>query len=555
MRVDVKRIPMPAPPLPPGSLRLVLTGFMGSGKTAAGRRAADLLGLPFFDLDDVVERRARASILDILAIRGEAEFRRLEREAVADAARLSGAVVATGGGAVIDRSSFGSLAEDATVIVLAARPDVLRRRLDPASDRPLLRPDPDVQIDALLKDRAPAYASWGEPVDTSEMSPEEVGSEIARRYRSATSGKDAPTDIEVRAPDGPYPVVIGTGGIEAVGELVHSYCSGAARAVVVTDRSVERSVAMRVLDSLRKASLQAPDPIAVPGGEATKTVGTLAGLWEAFRALDLDRAGIVLAVGGGATLDAVGFAAATYARGVPLVNVPTTLLAMIDAGLGGKVGIDHAGVKNLAGTFHHPRLVVADPSTLRSVSPGAHRPGMAEAVKAGLLASSLLFEALETTVLDETGAPLDLPWIIEQCVRIKAGYVGVDPGDRSLRKSLNLGHTFAHAIESASDYRISHGDAVAMGLVAAAALGAALGITPAVVQDRLKDLLPRFGLPVGAPPLDRDELAGAMAGDKKREGGTASFVVPAPGGAELVVGVDPGLALSFLLPSEVTRVG
>ena len=249
-----------------------------------------------------------------------------------------------------------------------------------------------------------------------------------------------------------------------------------------------------------------------------------------------------MAIGGGAVLDAAGFCAATYARGIALVNVPTTLLSMVDASLGGKVAIDHAGAKNLVGSFHPPRLVLADPAVLASLPERELRTGLAEVVKAGILASPLLLDVLETE--DPTAI---LEWIVEQSVRIKAGYVAADPRDAGVRRSLNLGHTFAHAIESASDYAVSHGEAVASGLVAAARLGTHHGITDPAVEERTLSILEHLGLPTSPPAgLDTDRMLSAIAADKKRRSGKAVFVVPAPGGAALLEGLDPAEALTHL---------
>ncbi|MGH2691516.1 MAG: 3-dehydroquinate synthase, partial [Actinomycetota bacterium] len=215
---------------------------------------------------------------------------------------------------------------------------------------------------------------------------------------------------------------------------------------------------------------------------------------------------------------------------------------------GGKVAIDHAGAKNLVGSFHPPSLVLADPTTLQTLPERELRTGFAEIVKAAVLASPLLFDFLENE--DPMG---QLEWVIEQAVRIKAGYVAADPRDRGVRRSLNLGHTFAHAIESATAHDISHGEAVAIGLVAAARLGAEHGGTAPELEERIRSTLERLGLPVALPSgLDPDALVGAMAADKKRRSGSAIFVTPGPGGATLVEGIDPKEAIS-LIPGEAGK--
>lgn len=560
------RTDLPAPPLPPGRPLLVVTGFMGTGKTEAGRRAAQLLGLPFLDLDEVVARRAGRPLPEVFALEGEEGFRRREREAVLEAARLSGAVVATGGGAPLDPASFGELARAGRVVVLRARLEELERRLaraGGAGGRPLLWPDPTARIRALLDERAPVYAAVGEPLDTTGLGPQEVAAQLAARYPGPTEG---PFPVEVAGPGGAYAVLVGPGALGSLARALPDLLPPGAAVAVVADRAVEETVGRRVADLLAGAGVEVRLRVGLPPGEEAKSVSVVGDLWDRFARAGLDRTGAVVAVGGGAALDAAGFAAATYARGVRLVNVPTTLLAMVDASLGGKVGIDHAGVKNLVGAFHHPALVVADPLVLRTLPGRALRWGLAECVKAAVLASPLVLEVLEewAGLLVETGpgegrAPRPdggwprerlsaLAWVVEQALRVKAAYVGADPEDRELRHSLNLGHTFAHGVEAATSYAVPHGEAVAVGLLAAARLGARAGVTDPALEGRLRRLLEALGLPTRSPVgLDPGRVAAAMAGDKKRRAGRMVFVVPAPGGAALLHDVPLEEALAALL--------
>jgi shikimate kinase/3-dehydroquinate synthase len=540
-----------APSLPAGGPRLVLTGFMGTGKSTAGREAAALLGMTFVDLDRLIEARERRSIREIFAADGEPGFRLLERTALADAARLSSTVVATGGGAVMQVEAFDDLARGAEVVVLTADPEVISRRIGGSGAgrgrRPMLAGEEvEARILRLSAERAERYAAVGAPLDTSSAIRGVAGPEAAERYRRRAG--DVPrVRIDVPGPgDAPYPVVLGRGALARLPAELCDALPSCTTVAVAAEPAASEAAGVSVVAALRDAGLRVV-PVRVSGGEAGKTVDAVVALWEAFREARLSRSDAVVAVGGGATLDAVGFAAATYARGVPLVNVPTTLLAMVDASLGGKVAIDHADVKNLVGSFHHPSLVVADPGTLETLPPSLVRHGLAEAVKEAVLASPAMLDVLGSEPLDDDGLPRHLDWVVEQAVRIKAAYVGSDPFDRDVRHSLNLGHTFAHAIESASGYGVAHGDAVAMGTVAAARLGERLGVTPAGSAERLSDLSVKLGLPDAVPPgTDRDAMIAAIGSDKKRRGERTVFVVPAPGGAVLVEGLDPGEALAAL---------
>jgi shikimate kinase / 3-dehydroquinate synthase len=549
---------LPAPALPPGRSNLVVTGFMGTGKSTAGAEAARALGFPFVDLDHLIERRAGRTVKEIFEAEGEAAFRALERTALVDAARLSATVIATGGGAVMHDAEFGELKRSGEVVVLTADPAVMATRVRAGEGRPMLESDLSLEerIKTLHAERAERYAAAGMPIDTSHAIRKSAAGQAVALYRerrergerSGANGDSSLARIELSGPDSTYPVVIGRG---AVSRLAHELCAALpslVRVALVAENALSGSggPVAGIAAALSAAGIDINETT-VPGGEAGKRLDTVASMWDAFRGAGLSRSDAVVAVGGGATLDAVGFAAATYARGVPLVNVPTTLLAMVDASLGGKVAIDHGDAKNLVGAFHHPTLVVADPALLDSLPDALARHGLAEAVKEAVLASPAMLDMIDTDALGGTGLPGHLDWIVEQAVRIKAAYVAADPADRGLRHSLNLGHTFAHAIESASGYAVAHGDAVAIGTVAAARLGERLGPTQPGTAVRLRATFARLGLPTDPPEgLDLVDLAAAAGSDKKRRGGRSVFIVPAAGGAALIEGLDPMDALRAL---------
>jgi shikimate kinase / 3-dehydroquinate synthase len=544
----MKRHHLPAPPLPAGRPLLVVTGFMGTGKTTSGAEASAMLRLPFVDLDEVVARRAGRSIPEIFGGEGEAAFRTLERAAVADAARLSGTVIATGGGAVLDEAGFAGLSRNAAVVVLTATADELARRLAGKGGRPLIDAADPGRLAALLDERSDAYARAGEAVDTTGRTTADVAAVLAARFRERVPG--GAVRIDVAGPHGPYPVLVGAATLRTAGEEVRAALPDAELAVVVSDAAVGSGAAAQVAASLSDTGMRV-ERASVPAGEAGKSLGVVDDVWRRFVELGVDRTSAVVAVGGGAALDTAGFAAATFARGVPLVNVPTTLLAMADASLGGKTAIDHGGAKNSVGAFHHPRLVLADPDALASLPGRDLRAGLAEVVKMAATASPLALDVLEAMPLDADGIPADLAWIVEQAVRMKAAYVAEDAADLGLRHTLNLGHTVAHGIEGASAYAVPHGEAVAIGLLAETRFGESVAVTPEGTASRLEALLTRLGLPIAPPAgVDARAIAAAMGADKKRRAGRTVVVVPAPGGAELLEDVDPAAVLSFL-PSEV----
>lgn len=388
---------------------LALIGFMGAGKTMLGAELAARLGRGFVDVDDEIERGTGLPIAEIFAQRGEADFRRLEEAASLDALRRAGpAVVALGGGAIESAAIRAALAERALTVHVAVDAGVAWSRARD-SGRPLAHEEESFR--ALHADREPAYR------ETADAVAHDV-------------------DDAVLAAAGAH---VGLGSLELVDELVP-----AGPVALVADAHV--------------AGIHGADAQLALGGRvlsthevAGKSSADLEGLWRSLR---LDRAGIVVALGGGTTTDLAGFAAATYMRGVDWVAVPTTLVGQVDAAIGGKTAIDLPEAKNLVGAFHWPVRTVIDPALLATLPEEERRNGLAEVVKTGLLAGEPLWELPE-------------PELVRRCAAYKSALCLRDPHDRGPRHALNLGHTFAHALEAASGYELSHGRAVALGLLAA----------------------------------------------------------------------------------------
>ena len=338
------------------------------------------------------------------------------------------------------------------------------------------------------------------------------------------------TGVPVRPPGAaPYEVLVEAGALDGLPALLRERAP-AAHYAVVTDGNVAPLHAAGVhaaLAAAGSASLHV-----VPPGETSKSRARWAELTDALLAAGMGRDGCVVAVGGGVVGDLAGFVAATYLRGVPLVQVPTSLLAMVDASVGGKTGIDVPAGKNLVGAFHQPRVVVADPVVLRTLPLEELCGGLAEAVKHGLIADAAylgtIAAAADDLLAGHAGA---LEALVRRSVELKAAVVGRDPLEAGERAILNAGHTIAHALEQVTDYRMAHGAAVAVGLVVEARAGQAAGHTEPGTADRLARLLTRLGLPV-APPADTDPGAvlAATATDKKGRGGRARYALPAAPG-------------------------
>ena len=449
-------------PLGPGALgrHLALVGFMGAGKSTVGARAARFAARPFVDTDAELER-LHGPIPALFEERGEPEFRRLEETVVAEAlASDERAVLALGGGAVLSERTRALLRRQAFVVHLRVDADAAWSRVR-RSDRPLARDEE--RFRRLHDERAPLYR------ETADAEASDVEGVLTSALR----------------------VEVAPGSLAAV-------AAAAEGAEVVAD---ERLPGLPWWPRW-------PDGVAVhalPSGEPAKSLDAVARLWDE---LGVGRDGRVVALGGGTTLDAAGFAAATYLRGVEWTAVPTTLVGQVDAAIGGKTAIDLAKGKNLVGAFHLPARVTVDPDALATLPEAERRQGMAEVVKTGLLAGRPLWELRE-------------PEMVRASAAFKCAVVLSDPLERGRRAILNLGHTFAHALEAASGYSLPHGDAVALGLLAALRLS---GQPPDVVEEGL------------APPPERVAREAAWAAlrrDKKGRAGRPRLVLlRAPGEPE-----------------------
>jgi len=510
-------------------------GPPGSGKSTLARRLAGLLDLPFMDLDEQIQASAGMPIPAIFDREGERGFRQRERAALEAAVQSGRGVVALGGGALLDPTSRSLVESAGRVLCLRAERETLFERLgQEVGTRPLLGEDAGwrERLDALLAVRAAHYHSFPLSLDTSALNPEEAARQAQLKFGAwRVSGMGTAYDVRVVQD-----------GLDALGSMLRARGLEGPLALV-SDSQVAPLYAERVEAAL-KAAGYAVQRVVIPAGEEHKTLETVSHLWEAFLAARLDRRSTVLALGGGVVGDLAGFAAAVYLRGVRWVALPTTLLAMADASLGGKTGADLPQGKNLIGAFHPPALVLSDPATLSTLPEAELRSGMAEVVKHGLLADPALFaraeggwEAMRAN-LDET---------VRRAMAVKIAFIQADPYEKNIRAALNLGHTVGHAVEVASGYRLRHGEAVAIGLRVEARLAEALGVAEAGLSGRIEACLRGLGLPTRIPEeIDREGFLRALRVDKKNAAGQVRFALPERVGAYRV-GVTVEMDFSELL--------
>ncbi len=323
-------------------------------------------------------------------------------------------------------------------------------------------------------------------------------------------------EILAKTSIGSYEVTIANHSLSRIGKRAKSLVRGT-RAFIVTDRNVAKHYLGKVKESLEAAGLRVESFVIEPG-EASKTADSLFMLYNKFQVFGITRADLIVALGGGVVGDLAGFAAATYLRGVPLIQVPTTLLAQVDSSVGGKTAIDLPAGKNLVGSFYHPLAVIMDPSVLATLPRTIMNEGMAEVIKYGCIRDLSLFEQIESN-------QMDLEWVLERCIHIKTQVVAKDERDTGERMLLNFGHTIGHAIEKVTSYQTySHGQAVAIGMVVACRMGECLGVTPPGTTQRVETCIKKFGLSVDCD-LPEESIRAAIRSDKKTFSDTVYFVL------------------------------
>ncbi len=508
---------------------IVLVGLMGAGKTSIGRRLAAQLGLPFRDADAEIELAAGCTIAELFEQFGEHEFRDGERRVIRRLLAGDPLVLASGGGAFMDADTRATVRREAVSIWLRCRLPVLLRRVAGRAHRPLLNgQNPEEVLQRLMAARHPVYAEADIVVDCSDDSPDATTTRVLDTLLEYRPPRRLSLSLSASA----YDVVVGEGLLERAGALLAPVLPQK-RAVVVTDATVAPLHLPALLRGLEATSVEART-ITVAPGETSKNLRTFGEVVDQLLEGGIERRTSVIALGGGVVGDLAGFAAAATLRGLPFVQVPTTLLSQVDSSVGGKTGINTQHGKNLLGAFHQPRMVLADTATLATLPPRELRAGYAEVAKAGLIGNPAFFAWCEANgaavIAGDHEAQAEA--VLRACA-FKAQVVGDDereekPSDG--RALLNLGHTFGHALEAELGYgTILHGEAVAVGLGLAFRLSARLGLCAEADADRVIAHIESVGLPADLAQLNRRLSAGRLIGhmrrDKKMRDGKLTFVL------------------------------
>ena len=513
-------------------MEIVLIGLPGSGKSAVGRRLASRHGATFVDLDEVIEHEAGARIPEIFAEEGEAGFRARERAAiqalgVPDDATEIRRVIAPGGGAVVDPRNRWLLYRGRVPIWLDGRPEILAQRLRRSpSIRPLITGrDPIRALRDLTTARGRFYGAANRVAGMTEVN------SVVESVEHAVAAAPTAGVLLLRAETSIGRIVLGeqiAGGmiVDALSRL------GARRAIVITEPGAWAATGAAIEGPIRAAGLEL-ELVMLPQGEAAKRLAVVEQAASELSRLHVERGEPIVALGGGALGDTAGFIAATYLRGVPFIQVPTTLAAQIDASIGGKTGVDLPEGKNLVGAFHQPAAIVIDIALLGGLPVRDRRAALGEAVKMAALGDQRLFELLETRgpaiAVGDSAAVTDgsLAELVERCAWAKVEVVAADEKESAVRISLNLGHSLGHAFEAAGGFAdLRHGEAVAFGLRAACRIGVAAGVTPPERAARIERLLDVLGLGEGRLPYSLEAVIGHLGADKKHHDGRLRWVLP-----------------------------
>ena len=541
----------------PSRRNLILAGFMGAGKTTVGKLCAQALGWTFLDTDVEIEQREGKTIPQLFAQHGEAYFRARETELAREIAGRKNLVVATGGGMIMNAENRAVLLQAGVCVALMATPEEVMKRLGPeaAARRPMLQGGkPEERIAQLLKERAPAYAELHYHINTNAMTPERIAQHVTQLFESEQ------WRIAVTHPTGQYDLVMGQGVLSQLGSMLAARSGTATPIAIVADDNTGQLYSERVVNALREAGLRAVVHC-MPAGEAHKHLGSVEAMYRAFAEHGLERASVVIALGGGVVGDVAGFAAATFLRGVPFVQVPTSLLAMADSSIGGKVGVDTPFGKNLVGAFKQPELVVIDIDCLKTLPAGEWQCGLAEIIKGSLIRGGEAWARIRA--IYQAGATSHTsPWtdvatvqaILTDAILLKRDVVEEDPFEKGRRALLNLGHTFGHGLEAWSQFAIRHGEAVALGMVCALRASEQLGFCSPALVDEVIAVLNQVGLPTDlsryphlAAQYDVDAVWRIMQSDKKKADGNLRFIlIREPGACFISNEMDEGKAKEVL---------
>ncbi|MBS0423226.1 MAG: 3-dehydroquinate synthase [Proteobacteria bacterium] len=520
-----------------GNTNIILVGMMGAGKTTIGKVLASSLNKEFADSDHEIQERTGVKIPVIFEIEGETGFRKRESETLLELTKKRNIILATGGGAVLHSGNRQLLRQNGIVIYLRASVNDLYRRTRHDKNRPLLQTQNlYARLNELYQQRDALYRETAHIIiDSGKQGVRFLVQKLINKLLSldlntimlgdhGNTMQTITVDFTPSSEKRSYPIHIGHGILQRV-DLIASHLPQK-RVAIVSNTAVAPLYLDKLQTALDKLGILS-FPVILPDGEAHKNWETLNLIFDALLKNHCERNTALLALGGGVVGDLTGFAAATYLRGVPFIQIPTTLLAQVDSSVGGKTGINHPLGKNMIGAFYQPRLVLTDSATLETLPDRELRAGLAEVIKYGLIRDPAFFDWLEQNMHRLLARdPVTMNEAIQRSCENKAEIVAADEKEKGIRALLNLGHTFGHAIENGMGYGTwLHGEAVAAGTVMAAELSRRMKLISDADVQRIRKIFVQAGLPVDAPKMSPEKYVQLMALDKKVESGKMRFIV------------------------------
>ncbi len=523
-------------------MKIVLVGFMGSGKSSVGRELSRRLGYQIVDTDLTIEEREDMPIALIFKEKGEDYFRAVEQAAIEEVSRKDNVVIATGGGVVKNKKNMENLGRRGIVIWLKTEPEIiLKRIMSEEGRRPLLNvEEPLKEINRLLVEREHLYMQADVTIDTDFVTSGEAAQEIIEKL--ILNMQEVTVNLKERS----YKIIIGRKVLHKCSLRLKEFKPS--RVAIVSNTTIFPLYKDIILNSMNECGIT-PEVFLIPDGEEHKDFLWASNLYGELLKARFDRDALLVAFGGGVVGDITGFVASTYMRGIKYIQVPTTLLAQVDSSVGGKTGVNHPLGKNMIGTFYQPSLVIIDVELLKTLSQRQLRAGIAEIIKYGVIADREFFNFLEINIGNIISIKDELVWAIKRSCEIKADIVSADEREAGLRAVLNFGHTIGHALETVTGYtKFLHGEAIAMGMCSAAKLAVRLGLLQGKDAGLINALVEMYGLPVKIPPdINASDIINAMEVDKKIRAGQLRFILPESiGRVRIEENIDRGLIAEVL---------
>lgn len=494
---------------------IYLAGIMGSGKTSVGKRLASKLGWTFHDADNVIEAMSGNTIPEIFQEQGEEGFRKIEAAAIQQLSRSRRAVIGLGGGALETLESREIIADSGSLIWLNVPPKIAAERLTRSRNRPLIagaQSAEDIQdeLQAILNRRETNYAVADMTLELDRETPGEIASLLFDKLKP-----ESPVDSLNRVSDDVsphYKVYVDYGLLTRIGNLLEPF-DFTSNLALITDSNVQDLYSQQVAFSLKKAGFNV-QMMSVPAGESSKNLDTMEELYDYFAEAGLDRKSPAVVLGGGVIGDMGGFFAASYLRGIPLIHIPTTLLAQVDSSIGGKVGVNLSAGKNLVGDFYNPAAVIADINTLFSMPEREWHTGLGEVLKYGLIGNPEIFDIMRE---GPGNVREHIREVVQLSIEQKLNIVNEDFTEGNIRRFLNFGHTLGHALEKVTNYSVlNHGEAVYWGILAACFISHQKGFLKDKVFEEIIRIMEKYDFGISVDDLDEDAVRDAIYYDKKR---------------------------------------